>query len=108
MNTMRKSSHDRQAPQACTPRRETSSRPSGRWLLGLGLFVLLAASVAYGAWQKHEENGQVLEAAAASRNAAARVRLGDVRASGEVFTLTLPATLKYEKVYFVSFKFCIV
>jgi len=89
---MRKSPHDRQAPQACTPRRETSSRPSGRWLLGLGLFVLLAASVAYGAWQKHEENGQVLEAAAVSRNAAARVRLGDVRASGEVFTLTLPAT----------------
>ncbi|WP_300163848.1 efflux RND transporter periplasmic adaptor subunit [Solidesulfovibrio sp.] len=98
MNTRGKTPRDAQAPDVPqapgTPpaRTESAAGPSGRWLLGAGVLVLFAASLAYGAWRQHEENGQVLEAAAATRNAAARVRLGDVRTSDAVFTLTLPAT----------------
>lgn len=98
MNTTKKISPDRQTPDRVQgPGTAPASaairpRPSGRWLLGAGLFVLLAASLAYGAWRQHEEDGQVMATAAASRNAATRVRLAGVRASGGDFTLTLPGT----------------
>jgi len=101
MNTTEKTPHDTQAPSAGpaagSPEvrlAETTNAPkrSGGWLLGIVVIVLFAASLAYGAWQRHEENGQVMETFAASRNAATKVRLAAVRASGDVFTLTLPGT----------------
>jgi len=99
MNMKEKASRDAQAPGVAqvpgtsTPHKEKSPKTAGpgRWLLGVGLLVLFAASLAYGAWRQQEENGQAMETAAASR-AAPMVRLADVRASGDDFTLTLPGT----------------
>jgi len=80
------------APGAVPTNTGKCRNASSRWLLAGGLVVLLVASLAYGAWEQHEETQLVMKTGSVSRNAANKVRLGDVRASGNDFTLALPAT----------------
>jgi len=80
-------------PSDAVPTDKDKCRKSpGRWLLAVGLVVLLTISLAYGVWRQHEESRQVTETATVRQKAATKVRLGDVRASGDTFTLTLPGT----------------
>lgn len=74
-----------------SPTNRTDSGRRAR-LLGLGLTLLVALALGLGAWRHYAQYVQAKEAAATLQDQATRVRVGEVRASGEDFTLTLPAT----------------
>uniref|UniRef100_I2Q1A6 RND family efflux transporter, MFP subunit n=1 Tax=Desulfovibrio sp. U5L TaxID=596152 RepID=I2Q1A6_9BACT len=89
-------------PSVTSPPRTTAPTPPppdpdprhgrGR-LLGLGLFtLLLAGALAFGAWRHFIRYRQVMETAENRRNFVPKVRVGQVRASGGMIRVILPAT----------------
>lgn len=75
-------------PKASTP---AKSRFVGR-LFGLGVFSVLAAGLAFGAWAYYQKYLRVLETAEQRRDFVPNVRVSTVRASDAIIRVTLPAT----------------
>jgi RND family efflux transporter MFP subunit len=67
-------------------------RPRSLWLLGLGVLLLLAASVSYGASRYNAQVHQVMRTAEQQRDFVPAVRVASVRAANSEITLSLPAT----------------
>jgi RND family efflux transporter MFP subunit len=66
-----------------------------RWpgrLLGLGVLLLLAGALAYGAWRYREQDRQVAATAQQQRDFVPTVRVGTVRPSDPISLVSLPAT----------------
>lgn len=73
----------------------TPPRARSRWrgrLLGLAVFAMLAAGLAYGAWGYYRQYTQVMETAAQHRDFVPNVRVASVRPSDATSLVTLPAT----------------
>jgi RND family efflux transporter MFP subunit len=67
----------------------------GRWggrLFALGAFAVLAAGLAYGAWQYDVQHREVIANATQRRDFVPNVRVATVRASDGTIVVTLPAT----------------
>ena len=83
------------------PDPENKTRPShgpgkrGRWrgwTLGLGVLVVLAAALAFGAYRSHSQNLQAVATTQQRRDFVPTLRAQTVRASGDYVAVTLPAT----------------
>jgi RND family efflux transporter MFP subunit len=72
------------------PERRPPSRASQRYAPALGVLVLLL--LALGVWQHLERYREVEATAALQRNFVPTVRVGEVHASGDTMSVTLPAT----------------
>jgi RND family efflux transporter MFP subunit len=69
--------------------------PRHRWggpLFALGIFLLLAAGLADGAWRSYSQHQQVAATAEQSRDFIPNVRVATVQASPRNIVITLPAT----------------
>jgi RND family efflux transporter MFP subunit len=64
----------------------------GGWLFALGAFAVLAAGLAYGAWQYDAQHREVMATATQRRDFVPNVRVATVRASDGTIVVTLPAT----------------
>ena len=80
---------------------ENETRPSrgaekqGRWrgwTLGLGVLVVLAAALAFGAYRSYSQNLQAVATTQQRRDFVPTLRAQAVQASGDYVTVTLPAT----------------
>jgi RND family efflux transporter MFP subunit len=78
-------------PQGRPPDRQRT-RPLVRWLLGLGVLVLIAGALTLGIARHYAQYRAVTETAERHRVDAPSVQTGVVRASGKTMTVTLPAT----------------
>lgn len=90
-----KMNSDQGSPDSTKPSPGTDGggeRKTGRRLLGLGVIVLLAGSLALGVWRNYAKHTQMIGTAEQHRAAVLTVRAGTVRASGNLIVLTLPAT----------------
>src|SRR5262245_1230807 len=67
-------------------------RPRSLWMLGLGVLLLLAASVSYGASRYNARLHQVMRTAEQQRDLVPAVRVASVRAADSDINLSLPAT----------------
>jgi len=67
-------------------------RPRSLWMLGLGVLLLLAASVSYGASRYNARVHQVMRTAEQQRDLVPAVRVASVRAADSDINLSLPAT----------------
>jgi multidrug efflux pump subunit AcrA (membrane-fusion protein) len=83
------------------PDPENETRPShgaekrGRWrgwTLGLGVLVVLAAALAFGAYRSYSQNLQAVATTQQRRDFVPTLRAQAVRASGDYVAVTLPAT----------------
>ncbi|HXW72447.1 MAG TPA: efflux RND transporter periplasmic adaptor subunit [Methylocella sp.] len=80
------------------PERGKFQSKSGKQLLGLAAFLLLAGALAYGAWSHYDQYRQAIGAAQQHRDFVPSVRVGRVRESGRVLYVTWPGTiLAYEQ-----------
>lgn len=90
-----------ESPGRSAPRREPAWSPPApvrgrrspaRWGLGLGLLVLIIASLGFGVWQHYQRYRTVTTAAQEHRSSIPGVRVDEVRASGDTQLVSLPAT----------------
>ena len=80
------------------PERGKFQSKSGKQLLGLAAFLLLAGAIAYGAWSHYDQYRQAIGTAQQHRDFVPSVRVGRVRESGRVLYVTWPGTvLGYEQ-----------
>ena len=77
------------APKASTP--ATQPRVVGR-LFGLGVFSVLAAGLAFGAWAYYQNYLRTVATAEQRRDFIPNVRVATVRASDRIIRVTLPGT----------------
>jgi RND family efflux transporter MFP subunit len=76
---------------AKAPPDRAAYRRMGR-LLGIGAVVVLASGLTYGAWQAYERYRDVMATTEQHRNFVPTLRVADVKASGEMIRVSLPAT----------------
>ena len=62
------------------------------WTLGLGVLVVLAAALAFGAYRSYSQNLQAVATTQQRRDFVPTLRAQAVQASGDYVTVTLPAT----------------
>jgi RND family efflux transporter MFP subunit len=74
------------------PRRDDGRGRSGRWLLGLGMLLVLLGGLAIGIWHHYTLHLAVAATAEQARDFVPRVRVAAVRASDATMSVTLPAT----------------
>jgi RND family efflux transporter MFP subunit len=88
-------------PEEAAPVPENETRPSrgaekqGRWrgwTLGLGVLVVLAAALAFGAYRSYSQNLQAVATTQQRRDFVPTLRAQAVQASGDYVAVTLPAT----------------
>jgi RND family efflux transporter MFP subunit len=72
--------------------RQVARRRSGGWPLGLGVLLVLAGALAFGALRYYWQNQDVAAASEQRRTFAPSVRMAAVRASDATVVVTLPAT----------------
>ena len=82
---------DREAPKP-PEHRQVARRRSGGWLLGLGVLLVLASALAFGALRYYWQNQDVAAASEQRRTFVPSVRVAAVRASDATVVVTLPAT----------------
>jgi RND family efflux transporter MFP subunit len=87
-------SSQRPAPELSPAAERQGPRPrrSGRIMVGLGVLVLLIASLGVGVWKHYQRSSQVTATAAQQRESVPLVRVKEVRASDDIMPVTLPAT----------------
>jgi RND family efflux transporter MFP subunit len=86
-------------PQALLPVREREMerpppdrRGSGRWLLGLGVLLILVGALALGMWRHYQQHREVIATAEQQANFVPRVRVEAVTQRLGVIPVTLPGT----------------
>ena len=90
-NREHESAVDRKTGKAPKDRPDTRRRRGGR-LFGLGVFLLLAAGLAFGASRSYSQQRQVMATAEQIRDFVPSVRVATVQASDATVLVTLPAT----------------
>ena len=81
--------------RATGQRSRNPPRAPSRWggrIFGLGVFAVLLAGLASGAWRYHEQHRQLIDTAGQRRDFVPSVRVATVRASDGNMVVTLPAT----------------
>ena len=71
---------------------QTGKRRYGGLLLGIGALVILAAAIALGSWRSYAQYREALAIAQQHRDFVPRLRVASIKASDDVFQVTLPAT----------------
>src|SRR5262249_45023086 len=88
-NRMSDMNRTKPEPAAKSP---AAIRPRSLWLLGLGLLLPLAVSVAYGASRHSAHGREVMRTAEQQRDFVPNVRVAKVRAADGEMTVSLPGT----------------
>jgi RND family efflux transporter MFP subunit len=70
----------------------TATRPRGLWRLGLGVLLLIAVGVAYGAWRHLAQSRQVMETTRQQQDFVPTVQVTTARAADNETIISLPGT----------------
>ena len=70
----------------------TATRPRGLWRLGLGVLLLIAVGVAYGAWRHLAQSRQVMETTRQQQDFVPTVQVATARAADNETIISLPGT----------------
>ena len=86
------SAADKPAAGARPPRADTATRPRSARRLGLGVLLLIAVAVAYGAWQHLAQGRQVMAITEQQKEFVPTVRVATVRGADSEMVIALPGT----------------
>ena len=82
---------DRRTEQSPAPKEQTRSR-SKRWILGVGVALVLAGALGYGGWRDYTQRREAVAVSQQSSDFVPTVQVAPVRASSDPLIVTLPGT----------------
>ncbi len=82
---------DRRTEQSPAPKEQTRSR-SKRWILGVGVALVLAGALGYGGWRDYTQRREAVAVSQQSSDFVPTVQVAPVRASSDPLVVTLPGT----------------
>src|SRR5271167_1440364 len=82
---------DRRTEPSPAPKEQTRSR-SKRWILGVGVALVLAGALGYGGWRDYSQRREAVAVVQQRTDFVPTVQVAPVRASSDPMIVTLPGT----------------